>query len=269
MLDLSVGQERLLGYVRPAKLAAPVVACGNGRLLIASRDNNNLYIYDIADALTVGEGKPLAAPNSFGLRSVAVLDAGVRGLAYDREHDRLYVSSHSERGEGSYDLLTVVEQRQKRLSLQAGAEPDGSLPPSLNPDGSHLAVPTKDGRLLTLDTASYQLSSSPLVTATVPPTLTVAGAESGSYRVGENTILPRYVARSSDGALYYLSVAEGVAVIEGGSGRLLRTVRVIGAEAGLGLAVARLVLRLGLARQLAGGVVWMVTGYSASPVGKQ
>jgi len=252
VLDLTVGQERLLGYVRPSKLAAPVVACGNGRLLIASRDNNNLYIYDIADALTVGEGKPLAAPNSFGLRTVAVLDAGVRGLAYDREHDKLYVSSHSERREGSYDLLTVIEQRQKRLSLQAGAEPDSSLSPSLNPDGSRLVVPTKDGRLLTMDTASYQLSSRPLLTATVPPTLTVAGAESGSYRVDGNTILPRYVAPSTDGAYYYLSVAEGVAVVEGGSGRLLRTVRVMGAEGGLGLVVARLVLHQRLARQLAG-----------------
>lgn len=241
VLDLTAGGERLLGYVRVGREAG-LVACGGGRLYIASHDNGNVFIYDIGEAMAVAptDGPPANA-NGVGLKGVAVLDADVTGLALDGEGRRLWVASHSVKPDDTFDLLTLVEGVSKRQSVPAATDlSDASLPPQLE-GGTLYVAAARAGRLLTLDTASYVLSSQPLVTATLPLTISqhltsTAGSPAYSYQLNSRLILPRYVAQAADGRLL-IALDDAVAVVEAGSGRWLRTIAVPGVRAGAAVMV--------------------------------
>jgi hypothetical protein len=195
VIDLTIGAEKLLGYVKAANQAGPSVACGGGRLYLASRDNRNLYIYDIAEALgNTGDRLP-TEPSSFGLKSVVLIDADIGGLALDHRRGLLYVVSHSTKEGPTFNLLTIVQGTSKLTSLALPADVSGTTLPQLSPDGSRLYIPAPAAGLL----LTVQVSGGYNVLGSVPLRVTPGPPPQPSPKVGAGERMPSPQIREGEG----------------------------------------------------------------------
>ena len=234
VIDLTAGAEKLLGYVKAANTGGISVACGGGRLYLASRDNGNLYVYDIAEALgNTGDQLPSEAL-SFGLKGVVLIDASIGGLAWDERRGLLYVVSHTSQEGPAFNLLTVVQGTGKRTSLALPADVSGTTIPQLSADGSRLYIPAPAANLLLAVQVgdSYKALGSEPLNAKPPYLIDASGTVSNTAAFLDALNLQGAAYYVSDGGRAYISYLDGLAIFNLSSGKIERTIKLSGGPPG-------------------------------------
>ncbi len=234
VVDLKLGAEKLLGYVKAANRAGISVACGGGRLYLANRDNGNLYVYDIAEALgNTGDQLP-GDPLSFGLKGVVLVDASIGGMAWDERRGLLYVISHTSQEGPTFNLLTVVQGAGKRTSLALPADVSGTTIPQLSADGSRLYIPAPAANLLlTVQVGDIYKTLGSVPLNTRPPyTIDASGTVSNTAAFLNAMNLTGTAYYISDGGRAYISYRDGLAIFNQSSGKVERTIKLSGGPPG-------------------------------------
>lgn len=232
VVDITPGAEKLLGYVRAGKLGGESVACAGGRMYIANRDNGNVFVYDIAEALGNNGIEPVAEANSAGLKNVILIDASIGGLAWDKGRGLLYIISHTTQEGPQFDLLTVAQGARKLTSLALPANMSGVTIPQLSGDGSRLYTPAPAaGLLLTVQVGdNYAVLGSTPLKAQAPYIVNPDGSVTALASLPAPLNLPgaQYVAFNADRSRVYVSYSDGLAIVNMTSGKLERTIKLAG-----------------------------------------